>query len=539
MTHSPHDAELRAAARHFTRRRFLTVTSAAAALAFATNLPAAHAAEADPASITTDPFTLGVASGDPLPDSVVLWTRLAPVLFEPGNGLPALAFPVSWEIARDDRFGRVVRRGTTLAHPEFNHTVHVDVRGLDADREYFYRFRTGPWTSPAGRTRTAPPTGADNSRVRFAVVSCQYYIQGYWTAYRHLADDDVQAVFHCGDYLYEGPVNSAGGIRAYPAGTLPDAVNHEADTLARYRLHYALYKSDPDLRAAHAAHPFVVTWDDHETENNYADEHGEGGVPPEEFLVRRAAAYRAYWENMPLRAPQQPDGPDMRLYRRMHFGRLAQFDVLDTRQYRSVQAPGENWQPPHPAAFDPARSMTGDAQERWLIDGWRRSAARWNVVPQQVVFSERRDQPTPDYLCSHDSWDGYRASRERILAGAETAGVDNLVVLTGDVHVHYGFDIKRDFTDPASRTLGVELVGTSISSGGNGSARPANYDRLFASNAHLKYYNGQRGYLRVTLDPSHLRADYLTVPQVTTPGAPIAVAASYVSEAGHPGLVPG
>ncbi|MFC7220056.1 alkaline phosphatase D family protein [Streptomyces polyrhachis] len=538
MTHSPHDSELRAAARHIGRRRFLTATSAAAALAFATNLPTAQAAEGDPRSITRDPFTLGVASGDPRPGSVVLWTRLAPALFEPGNGLPDLALPVSWEVAHDERFSRIAARGTTLAHPEFNHSVHVDADQLDADRRYFYRFRTGGWISPVGRTRTAPATAADNGSLSFGVVGCQRYDQGHWTAYRHLADEDLHAVFHTGDYQYEYAVNSTAGARAYPAGTLPPILNRETVTLDDYRLRYALYHSDPDMRAAHAAHPFIVTWDDHETENNYAGDHSENNDPPEEFLIRRAAAYRAYWENMPLRAPQQPTGPDMRLYRRLHFGRLAQFDVLDTRQYRSVQAPGPNWQAPHPASADPARTMLGAGQERWLQDGWQRSRALWNVLPQQVVLSERRDQPTPDYLVSHDSWDGYAAPRERLLAGAEAAGIENLVVLTGDVHVHYGFDIKRDFADPASRTVGVELVGTSISSGGNGSDRPANHDRLLASNPHLRFYTARRGYLKVTLDREQARADYRTIPYVNAPGAPLATAASFISPVGNPGLRP-
>ncbi|MFE7772494.1 alkaline phosphatase D family protein [Streptomyces sp. NPDC057445] len=536
-----HSAEFRAAARHVGRRRFLTVTGAAAALAFAAGLPAsgtASAAELDAKKLAQDPFTLGVASGDPMPGSVLLWTRLAPRPYEPGSGMPKARVQVRWELAHDARFTRVARRGNTTAHPEFDHSVHVDVTGLDADRVYYYRFRAGPWISPTGRTRTAPRPGARISGLKLAAVSCQAYHDGYFTAYRHLADEDLDVVFHLGDYLYEYAVNAVGGARNYTDRRLPAHFNRETVTLEDYRLRYALYRSDADLAAAHAAHPFVVTWDDHETENNYAGDTPENDVPPEEFLLRRAAAYRAYWENQPLRRPQQPQGPDMRLYRRLRFGRLAQFDILDTRQYRSDQAYGDGWQKPGPESEDPARTMTGAAQERWLLDGWKASDALWNVVPQQVTFARRRDVPRPDFRLSMDAWDGYPASRERILDGAEAAGIDNLVVLTGDVHVGYAFDLKKDFDDPASRTVGTEFVATSIASGKDGADKPANWDNLTKANPHLKFYNGRRGYVTVALTTEQARADFRTVSAVTTPGAPVTTAASFVTEVGNPGLRP-
>ncbi|MET7598399.1 alkaline phosphatase D family protein [Streptomyces sp. NPDC005481] len=541
--HAPsrHAAELRAAARHIGRRRFLTVTGAAAALAFAVDLPTAgvaSAAELDAAKIGDDPFTLGVASGDPLPGSVLLWTRLAPAPYQADGGLPRERVVVHWELAHDERFRRIVRRGTALAHPEFNHTVHVEVGHLDADRVFYYRFRAGSWVSPAGRTRTAPATRSRTSGLTLAAVSCQAYHDGYFTAYKHLAEDDVDVVFHLGDYLYEYAVNSVGGARKYTDRTLPDLFNHETVTLEDYRLRYALYKSDPDLRAAHAAHPFVVTWDDHETENNYADDIDENGNPPEEFLLRRAAAYRAYWENQPLRRPQLPDGPDAQLYRRLRWGRLAQFDILDTRQYRSNQAYGDGSHVPGPESDDPARTITGATQERWLIDGWRDSRALWNVVPQQVTFSQRKLDLNPVAKVSMDAWDGYRGSRERVLAGARSAGIENLMVLTGDVHVGYAFDIKDDFDDPASATLGTEIVATSISSGKDGAERPANWETYTKANPHLKFYNGRRGYVTVELGREAARADFKTVSAVTTPGAPITTAASFVTEVGDQGLKP-
>ncbi|KNE80882.1 MULTISPECIES: alkaline phosphatase D family protein [Streptomyces] len=539
MTSTFHERELRAAAAHLGRRRFLTVTGAAAALAFATNLPgSSQAAELDARrALTADPFTLGVASGDPRPGSALLWTRLAPEPYAPDGGMPEARVEVSWEVARDERFTRIVRRGTATAHPEYNHALHIEADGLEPDRVYWYRFRAGDHVSPAGRTRTAPAAGARITDLRLAAVSCQAYHQGYFTALGHLAREDLDVVLHLGDYLYEYAVNAAGGARAYTGDrTLPAHFNRETVGLDDYRMRYGLYKSDPDLIAAHAAHPFVVTWDDHETENNYAGDVPENGVPPEEFLIRRAAAYRAYWENQPLRAPQRPHGADMRLYRRLTFGGLAQFDILDTRQYRSDQAYGDGWKAPGPESEDPSRTLTGSAQERWLLSGWRASRARWNVVPQQVTFSRRRSDSTDDYTVSMDAWDGYPASRERVLAGAESAGVENLVVLTGDVHVGYAFDIKRDFDRPDSRTVGTEFVATSVSSGGDGADQPANYRRYMDANPHMRFYNGRRGYVTVTLDEEKARADFRTLPAVTTPGAPIATAASFVTEAGAPGL---
>jgi hypothetical protein len=283
------------------------------------------------------------------------------------------------------------------------------------------------------------------------------------------------------------------GRRAgYPSGTLPDVFNRETVSLEDYRLRYALYKSDPDLRAVHAAHPFVVTWDDHETENNTTRAPSTNTeARPRSSCARRAAAYRAYWEHQPLRSAQMPNGPDLQLHRRLHWGTLAQFDVLDTRQYRSDQAYGDKQHVPGPESDDPARTMTGQTQENWLIDGWRSSDALWNVMPQQVCFSQRRLDLNAEALMSMDAWDGYRASRDRILAGAKAAGGENLMVLTGDVHVGYAFDIKDVFDDPASKTLGTEIVATSVASGRDGAEKPANWDTYMKANPHLRFYNGR------------------------------------------------
>lgn len=547
------DAELLSHARHLNRRRFLTVTGAAAALAFSTNLPApsAVAAPARDADIDEEPFTLGIASGDPLPDSIVLWTRLAPKPYQADSGLAGEPVNVTWELAQDRNLSRVVDSGEVTAHPEYHYAVHVEVGGLDPATDYYYRFTTGSWTSPTGHTRTAPGPDMSPDALRFGVVSCQRYDQGYWTAYQHLAQEDLDAVLHLGDYLYEYPIDARGGARDYTDREIPKIYDRETVTLEDYRLRYSLYRTDPDLQAAHAAHAWIVTWDDHETENNYADDTPENDVPPEEFLVRRAAAYRAYWENMPLRRPQRPDGPDLLLYRRLRYGRLAQLDVLDTRQYRDDQANGDGWQVPNEESDDPARTITGATQERWLLDGWQESRAVWNLLPQQVVFARRRDRTEGPFPLSMDAWDGYPASRARVLAGADAAGLENLVVLTGDVHVHYAFDVHTNFDDPsdpsdpydpsdpsdtAAKPVGVELVTTSISSGGDGARRPDNWEAVMAANPHLKFFDGRRGYLLLTLTTERLRADFRTLDKVTTPGAAISTAASSESLAGDPGL---
>jgi alkaline phosphatase D len=422
-----------------TRRRFLTITGAAVALAFTTRLPGVGTAAAS-GPPPADPFTLGLASGDPLPDAVVLWTRLAPDPFDPFGGMPERMVPVQWQVAADERFSRVVRSGIAMARPEYGHAVHVDVRGLQPGRQYHYRFRSGRHLSPVGRTKTAPSASSAPSSLRFAVVSCQMWNDGHFTAYRHLAAEDLDLVVHLGDYLYEYGVSPDGGHRGVP---LPAEFARETDTLDRYRLQHALYKTDPDLQAAHAALPFLATWDDHEVDNDYADEVPEvpamGGTT-EDFLVRRANAYRAYWEHMPLRAVAEPVGPDMQLYRRLSFGDLAAFNVLDTRQYRSDQAWSDGIDGDR---FAPGRTMLGDEQERWLLDGLTRSQARWNVLAQQVKMGRLDQDPGPAEDLSMEAWDGYPASRQRILDVVAGDRVRNPVVLVGDVHRNYGSGTHR------------------------------------------------------------------------------------------------
>ncbi|GIF03816.1 alkaline phosphatase D family protein [Actinoplanes siamensis] len=499
------------------RRRLL-------ALAMAGALPAAPRID--------DPFTLGVASGDPLPDGVLLWTRLAPRPLEPSGGLPPVRYPVQWQVAEDSRFTRVVRDGTYTATPEYGHSVHVDVRGLRPDREYHYRFRCRGHVSPPGRTRTAPARTASPAALRFAIASCQAYGDGYYDAWRHLATEDLDVVLFLGDYIYEGAITSVGGDRMDSSLRLPDTFELETDTLDLYRMRYALYRTDPDLQAAHAAFPWVLTWDDHEVQDNYADGASRStAVAARDFLVRRANAYRAYWENQPLRRPRQPAGPDMSLYRRFRFGDLAHAFVLDTRQHRSDQACGDNLRAGCDARDDPRRTLLGAEQRDWLLGRMQRSPARWNVLAQQVMMAECRYGGAAGRL-DMDKWDGYAADRARILELA--ARMPGTVVVSGDIHYNYAADLRPRADAPV---VAVELVGTSISSGGDGSDSTPQLDLQLRYNPHLRLANAQRGYVRCELGRDSMRADFRVMSHVTRRGGTIATRASFVSDRVRPGLV--
>jgi alkaline phosphatase D len=356
---------------------------------------------------------------------------------------------------------------------------------------------------------------------------------GYFTAYRHLADENPDVVLHLGDYIYEHAPNeytsSTGNVRNF--------VNGHIFTLADYRTRYAQYRTDADLQAAHAVAPWIVTWDDHEIDNNWADEVPENdGQTREAFLQRRAAAMQAYWENMPFRHSSAPSGIDMRLYRRLGWGRLATFNVLDTRQYRSDQACGDGSDIDCAERLDPTRTITGAEQEAWLLDGLARSDAAWNVLAQQVFFSQRDFEAGPPERLSMDGWDGYTASRDRIVNGIIERQASHPVVLTGDVHRNYAADLKTDFSDPASETFGVELVATSISATGDGSDTNSGGQTILSENPHIKFFNNHRGYVLCTVTRDTWRTDYRVVPYVSRPGAPVTTRASFVTERENPGL---
>lgn len=477
------------------------------------------------------PFTLGVASGDPLSDSVVLWTRLAPDPLN-GGGMPKEAISVKWEVAKDENFRKIVQQGKEIARPELGHSVHVEVSGLKPDKVYFYRFKSGGEVSQTGKTKTLPPIGSRVSSLSFAFVSCQQFEHGYYTAYKHLAKEDLDIVFHLGDYIYEyGPneyVSSTGNVRVHSG---PEII-----TIEDYRNRYAQYRSDTHLKAAHAAFPWVVTWDDHEVENNYANVIPEKGQSVEAFIKRRAAAYQAYYEHMPLRKSSLPKGADMRLYRNFTYGDLASFFVLDSRQYRDDQANGDGSSPQTPESLDPKRTLLGPEQEQWLTDNLSNSKTKWNVLPQQIFFAQRNYGTPTAPKFSMDSWDGYPAARDRLIDVIKSNNLENLVVLTGDVHASWAANLKADFDDPNSKIFGVEFVGTSITSGGNGADKRADTDKILSQNPHIKFFNDYRGYVRCKVTPEQWKADYRVVPFVTEPGADISTRASFVFDKDQTGL---
>lgn len=509
------------------RRRFLTGAGASVALALAGNSPPRRAFAQ--ARFSDHPFKLGVASGDPQPDGFVLWTRLAP---DPlgGGGMAPDPVIVEWQVAADDRMQRIVQQGAATASPDLAHSVHVEVAGLEPGRPYWYRFRAGSEISPIGRTRTAPDPTTVPARLRFAFASCQHWEYGYYAAYHHLQGDDLDLVVHLGDYIYETsarnpPVRQHGGP--------------EPTDLNGYRRRHALYKTDTDLQAAHAAHPWIVTWDDHEVSNDYAGDHSQYRDDPTVFRRRRVAAYQAYYEHMPLRRSALPNGPEMRIYRRLGWGGLADIFVLDGRQYRAVQACGEGLKGGGQvvdgcaARLDPAQVRLGPVQERWLLDGLARSVGRWNVLAQQQLMAEVRRR-TPFGTDAHwtDGWDGYAAERQRILAHVRDGRVANPVVLGGDVHSYLVTDLKVDFTETAP-VVATEFVGTSISSAG---PPYQTFLRAVAENPHVKFFESRRrGYTRCTVTPERWLTEFQALESVADPRSRIGTLAAFVVESGRPG----
>lgn len=518
---------LREAVRHeggITRRLFL---SWGAALASLPSLSARASPTGVRPSFPADPFSVGVASGDPDDTSVVLWTRLAPKPLEEGGGLPPDPVDVRWEIAEDENLRDVVGQGTVVATPQLGHSVHVEARGLQPDRWYWYRFRAGDAVSPVGRTRTMPAPHARPDRLRFAFASCQHYEAGLYTAYKHMAADEPDLVFHLGDYIYEDP-----GRLLRPRRH----VRRKLVSLEDFRIRHAQYRSDPLLHGMHARCPWVVTWDDHEFENNCAGPISERkGADPAAFLEMRANAYQAYYEMMPLRPRSLPHGPDMTIYRTINFGRLAGFQVLDTRQYRTDQPNGDRASDLNEEALDPHNSLLGAKQAGWMKAALLRSTARWNVLAQQVMMGMADVSRTADKKYSMDQWPSAAFERMKLAAWMAERRVSNPVVLTGDIHSSWVNDIRVDDRKPETPVVATEFVGTSISSGGNGQANPKDLPDLLKRNPFVKFHNRQRGYVRCTVTPDLWRSDYVVVEDVLRPGAPAVVKGSFAVEHGRPG----
>jgi alkaline phosphatase D len=476
----------------------------------------------------SSPFTLGIASGDPSPDGFVLWTRLAPDPLN-GGGMDPEPVEVRWEVAGDSQMRHIVCHGQTLAEAEWAHSVHVEVGGLEPDRWYWYRFHAGDFSTAIGRTRTFPRSDAATSGVRFAFVSCQAYEVGYFTALRYLAGEELDLVFHLGDYIYEN------GGPAWNIVRGPHSGGREPHTLVEYRNRYAQYKTDPDLQAAHGIVPWIVTWDDHEVQDNYAGVVSKFDDPIDEFVVRRTAAYRAYYEHQPLRAHCRPRDGVMTLYRGFEYGSLASFFVLDTRQYRTDQPCGDGIEALCADAFAPGATMMGPEQERWLFRGLDASRARWNVIPQQVMMAAVDQAAGEAKRYSMDQWPGYEVERTRLLRFFADRKPSNPVVLSGDIHSNWVNDLQLDFTDPRSPVVATELVGTSITSGGDGSDINGGMAEAKRENPCVKFCNDQRGYVTCDVSPGRMLARYRVVDYVRRKGSPVHTRASFVVWDGHPG----
>lgn len=469
-------------------------------------------------------FSLGVASGDPTPDGIVLWTRLAPSPLDPGGGLPLTPIEVGWELADDDGFRRIRLRGTATALPTDAHALHVELDGLPPGTPFFFRFHARGETSPTGRTRTAPAPGHP-APVRFISAGCQHWEHGHFTAWRHAAGErDIAFVYHSGDYIYE-----YAGRRPDGGGWGPVVRSHHGGlclTLDDYRARHAQYRTDPDLQAAHAAHPFVIAYDDHEVENNWAGPHSSrpDRTSPEAFALRRAAALQAWYEHTPVRRAQRPDAP---AFRRLGFGATLDLHVLDTRRFRDDQPCGDGAVLPCAETDRLDAQMLGPAQEAWLAGNLARSPSRWQILAQQVFLAPRI---LPEGRRSMDSWDGYPAARARLL---DMLGTRDAAILTGDVHRAWAADILAE-----GRTRTVEFVSTSITSEGDGSAAQPTAAGIMAENPWLRFHSNRRGYTLHEAHADRLEARFRAVPFVTRPGAPIEDAGHLLTLAGRPGLVP-
>ncbi len=507
------------------RRAFLFGTSslAAAALWSSRSVGAVVAAP----RFKDYPFSLGVASGDPAADGFVIWTRLAP---EPltGGGMPGESVEVSWMVADDERMSKGVRRGKTVARPDWGHSVHVEVEGLKPDRWYWYQFKAGNQVSPRGRARTMPAANAMPDRLNFAFASCQNFEQGYYTAYEHMTRENLDLVIHLGDYIYEygGRDNR---VRKHTGS--------EIFSVTDYRNRYALYRSDPALQAAHAMAPWLVTWDDHEVDNNYADLISEElDVGVEAFRRRRANAYKAYYEHMPLRRSSLPVGPDMQLYRDVNFGRLADFFVLDTRQYRSDQPCGDKRGVECDEVMNPDNTLLGATQRDWLKRGLSGSNSEWNILAQQVMMA-RVDRVAGEKVAySLDQWPSSELERRDLVRYMGRPDVSNPVVLTGDIHSNWANELWVDFDGLDSESVATEFVGTSISSGGDGVDKRDDHGSLLNENPFVKFQNSQRGYVACSVTKKEWTTRYRVVDYVTRHGSPIRTRTSFVVENGRPTL---
>ena len=479
-------------------------------------------------SFSNDPFQLGVASGDPVADGFVIWTRIAPDPFNP-QALPE-ALLVGWEVASDAGMKRIVKRGEAYARPEMAHAVHVDVRGLAPGRPYYYRFHCDGAVSRTGRGMTLPTPGRRVDNLKFAFTSCAHFEQGYFSTYRDMAAQDPAFILHLGDYIYEVAV--ANPVRRHPTATPPM-------TLDEYRVFHAAYKMDPDLQAAHAQTSWFFTWDDHEVANDYSRMESRA-TPPETFPARKLAAYKAYYEHMPLRAAAALTDGAMTMYQRVLIGDLAEFNITDARQYRDplpcrtpdFRGGRDLLETDCAEFFDPARTMLGPAQESWLNDGFAKAGAHWNVLSHSLMFADFDQRMGEGWGTFTDSWSGYQAARQRLMELAARAP-GNVITLAGDIHAFFATEVKQDRINPAVPALMTEFVTSSVTSD---VGDPEKFDAALVENPHMKFCDARRrGYVLCSLDKNVWRADLRAAENVRDPGTAFTTLKSFAVENGKPG----
>lgn len=479
-------------------------------------------------------FGLGVASGEPHERGFTIWTRL---VTDGAISQLKSSIPVNWEVAKDEKFKTIVRVGVSLAESNWGHSIHVDLAGLEPSSVYWYRFSAEGKQSAVGRTRTTP-SPKSLEPLKFVIASCQRWDQGHFAAWKHVAQESPDLILFLGDYIYEyGPID--GRVRLHEGGRVV--------TLEQYRARYAQYKRDESLQAAHAAAPWMCIWDDHEVDDDYAAV--TGADLQAEFHKQRNAAYQAYWENMPFPMSMRPKldsgNVSIDLYRRKSWGGLAQIHFLDDRQYRDVQVcPRPNKAGSNvvkladcPSLKDKSRTLLGSRQEQWLYSGWD-TIRPWNLLAQQTLMSQMSwtDPQAPDGgTFWTDGWDGYQASRDRLLKSIQDKKINGVVCLGGDVHAHFVSDLKSDFSDINAPAIATEFCGTSISSFGFDNN---NLQRAKAFNPHLKYARSdQRGYISFLLTEKLLEARLMALEDVNDPKSGISIASIYTVDPMRPGAV--
>ena len=532
-----------------TRRQLLAGVGGVATLALA---PGPVRAQVD---FRADPFGLGVASGDPAPDGFVLWTRLAPYPLEPER-LGPTTYLVDWDVARDEAFTNIAATGTARAVPALAHAVHVEVAGLEANRWYFYRFRLGKSVSRTGRARTLPAPDTALDKLRLSYASCAHFEHGFFTAYKFMAEDQPDLILHLGDYIYEGSWGTR-RVRLFEP--------EETVTLAQYRRRYATYRTDPDLQRAHAAAPWVVVFDDHEVQNDFAGDISQDAVcagaayNQAAFHARRMAAYQAYYEHMPLRKSTLLAGGNVRLNRGFAYGDLVNLVMLDERSFRSPQAcaapatpercDGPKRLTPGGAGGgqvadvdasckaeldDPKRTILGADQESWAA-GQLKSKAIWTAIGQGVPFAHLNQGTKDAPRIWTDGWSGYPPARQRLVNAVRKSGARNPVFLTGDVHAYWVIDVTADAQNANSPVIGTEFVGTSISAENS----PDRSHLMGDLNPRALFHNAKtHGYVLMDFARDKLETRLVVVNDVTDPRTTRADLARFAIEAGRPGAKP-